>query len=78
MAALFEHIVSRRLSQEYENVATEALTFIVHEDQKAHDAFVELLRGAQPDLDRNLVFSTQEGDPRRAGLRGTRPIPNSK
>ncbi|MEW6269193.1 MAG: hypothetical protein AB1689_07850 [Thermodesulfobacteriota bacterium] len=60
MSTLFEHIVARRLSHEYENVATEALAFIVSEEPKARDALVDLLRAAQPSLSGSLMFSAQK------------------
>lgn len=60
MPTLFEHIVARRLSHEYEDVATEALAFIVAEEPKARDALVDLLRAAQPSLTEPLTFSAQK------------------
>lgn len=42
--SLFSHIVSRRLSAEYENVATEGLLYIVCSVPKAKRALVELFR----------------------------------
>jgi hypothetical protein len=60
MPTLFEHIVSRRLSQQYEDVATEALAFVVNQEPAAREALVEFLRLAQPGLSLDLVFSTQD------------------
>lgn len=60
MTTIFEHIVSRRLSHQYEDVATEALAFILDRDQAARDALIDLLRSAQPALSPTLVFSAQD------------------
>lgn len=58
MATIFEHIVSRRLSQQYEDVATDALAFILDRDEAAREALVELLRSAQPHLSPSLMFDS--------------------
>jgi hypothetical protein len=69
MTTIFEHIVSRRLSQQYEDVATDALAFILDRDKAAREALVELLRSAQPGLSSGLVFSAQDA---HAGSRSGR------
>jgi hypothetical protein len=58
MKTVFSHIVQSRLSQENENVATEALAFIVESSDKARSGLMKLLRGIAPDLP-PLRFRTQ-------------------
>jgi hypothetical protein len=50
MTTVFSYIVQRRLSQENENVATEALAFILESSERGRSALVKLLRGIAPDL----------------------------
>ncbi len=65
MRTVFSHIVQKRLSQENENVATEALAFILQSSDAAKTGLLKLLRGIIPDLP-SLWFRTQqmEGDTR--------------
>ena len=65
MQSVFSHIVKKRLSQENENVATEALAFILQSSKAAQVGMAKLLRSVVPDLP-NLWFRTQqtEGDTR--------------
>ncbi|MCE9560775.1 MAG: PD-(D/E)XK nuclease family protein [Planctomycetes bacterium] len=58
MASIFSHIVQKRLSQEKENVATEALTFILRSKEQARAGLMKLLRGIAPELP-TLQFRTQ-------------------
>jgi hypothetical protein len=61
MNTLFSHIVQKRLSQEYENIATEGLAFILHSSESARSGLVKLLRRIAPDLP-SLQFRTQQTD----------------
>ena len=61
MQTVFSHIVQTRYSQERENIATEALLFILDTFPAAHDALMKLLRGITPDLP-DLHFGTQQTD----------------
>ena len=56
---VFSHIVQKRLSQESENIATEALAFILQSSEAAQGGMMKLLRGIVPDLP-NLWFRTQQ------------------
>jgi hypothetical protein len=59
MPTVFSHIVQKHLSQESENVATEALAFILQSSEAAKGGMMKLLRGIIPDLP-NLWFRTQQ------------------
>lgn len=61
MQTVFSHIVQKRLSQENENVATEALAFILRSHEAAHHGMMKLLRGVDPHMPR-LWFRTQQVD----------------
>lgn len=61
MQTVFSHIVKMRLSQESENVATTALSFILESSEAARNGMLKLLRGIVPDLPR-LWFRTQQSD----------------
>lgn len=65
MQTVFSHIVQMRLSQEYENIATEALAFILDSSDQARTGFLKFLREIEPSLP-GLNFRTQlsEGDAR--------------
>ena len=65
MNTVFSHIVQKRLSHEAEDVATEALAFILRSSDSARLALLNLLRGIEPELP-ELYFRTQqtEGDAR--------------
>jgi len=73
---VFSHIVTKRLSKEYENVATEALAFVLDSSESARNGLMKLLRGIEPDLP-TLRFRTQETDgnarPDMWGFDGTIP-----
>jgi len=60
MQTIFSHIVQKRLSQEHENIATEALTFILNSNNTAYQAFMNLLRLTVEDLPA-LDFKQQKG-----------------
>lgn len=59
MSTVFSHIVRKRLSQEAEDVATEALAFIVESSEAARRGFTEFLRRIEPDIP-SLCFRTQQ------------------
>jgi len=66
MNTVFSHIVQKRLSQENEDVATDALCFILHSSESARKGMMKLLRGIVGDMP-DLRFRTQQAE------RGTRP-----
>ncbi len=59
MSTVFSYIVQKRLSQEYENVATEALAFIVNSSEGARTGLMKMLHGIAPELPLSLRFDTQ-------------------
>jgi len=59
MQTVFSYIVSNRLSQEYENVATESLAFILQYSESSRNGMMKLLRGVTPDMP-DLHFRTQQ------------------
>lgn len=61
MQTVFSHIVQKRLSQENENVATEALAFVLRSHEAAHNGMMKLLRGVDPHMP-HLWFRTQQTD----------------
>jgi len=58
MKSVLSHIVSQRLSQEYENIATDALAFILKRNGSAREGFMNVLREVLPELP-DLHFRTQ-------------------
>lgn len=58
MNTVFSHIVQKRLSQEYENVATDALAFILESSERVRNGMMKLLRAVVPGLP-PLRFDTQ-------------------
>ncbi|MCX6690807.1 MAG: hypothetical protein NTW33_01835 [Methanoregula sp.] len=76
MSTVFSHIVQKQFSKQYENVATEALAFILHSNDSARNGMIRLLRGIAPDMP-DLHFRTQqtEGSTRPDSTRpdSTRP-----
>ncbi|MBI5768313.1 MAG: PD-(D/E)XK nuclease family protein [Verrucomicrobia bacterium] len=60
MQTVFSHIVQKRLSHEGENVATEALAFLLSREA-TRKGMMKLLRGIVPQLP-NLWFSTQDSE----------------
>lgn len=59
MQTVFSHIVQKRFSQVNEDVATDALAFILHSSESARTGMMKLLRGVVPDLPL-LRFKTQQ------------------
>ena len=76
MNTVFSYIVQKRLSQENENVATEALAFILDSSERGRSGLMRLLRGIAPDLPA-LRFRTQQSEgsarPDMWGLDGDTP-----
>lgn len=58
MQTVFSHIVQKRFSQEGEDVATDALAFILDSSESARNGMIKLLRGIDPSLPA-LRFETQ-------------------
>lgn len=73
MSTVFSHIVQKRFSQEYENIATDALAFILESSESARCGLMKLLRGIEPGLP-SLLFRTQQTEgstrPDMCGLDG--------
>ena len=59
--SVFSYIVQRRYSRDYENIATDALAFILDSSEPARSGLMKLLRGIAPDLP-SLRFRTQHGE----------------
>jgi len=59
MNTIFSHIVQKRLSRENENVATEALCYVLGYSKAARNGMMKLLRGVVPELP-DLRFQTQQ------------------
>jgi hypothetical protein len=61
MQSVFSHLVRTRLATESENVATEALGFILESSEAARGGMIKLLRGLVPELP-ELWFRTQQSE----------------
>jgi hypothetical protein len=59
MQTVFSHIVQKRFSQENENVATDALAFILHSSESARTGMLKLLRAVAPSMP-SLRFRSQQ------------------
>ena len=59
METVFSHIIQKRFSQVNEDVATDALAFILNSSVAAQNGMMKLLRGINPKLP-NLQFRTQQ------------------
>lgn len=59
MQTVFSHIVQKRFSQVNEDVATDALAFILRSSESARDGMMKLLRGIAADIP-DLRFRTQQ------------------
>ncbi len=57
MPTVLSHIVQKQFSREYENVATEALAFILHSNESARNGMMKLLRAVASDIP-DLQFRT--------------------
>ena len=60
---VLSHIVRKRFSTEYENVATEALAFILHSSESARNGMVKLLQSVDKNMP-DLQFRTQQTEGR--------------
>jgi len=59
MQTVFSHIVQKRFSQVNEDVATDALEFVLNSSEAARSGMMKLLRGIVPELP-ELQFQTQQ------------------
>jgi hypothetical protein len=59
MPTVLSHIVQKRYSQEYENIATDALAYILDTSESAHDGMTRLLHGIVAGMP-GLRFRTQQ------------------
>jgi len=59
MDTVFSHIVQKRFSQVNEDVATDALAFILQSSESARNGLIKLLRGVVADMP-ELRFRTQQ------------------
>lgn len=53
MHTVFSHIIQKRFSQENEDVATDALAYVLESSEAARRGMTNFLRGLIPDLLRN-------------------------
>jgi hypothetical protein len=76
MESVLSQIVRKRFSQVNEDVATDALAYILESSEAARAAMMSLLRGVVPDLP-DLRFKTQQAEgamrPDMCGLAGNEP-----
>jgi len=76
MQTVFSHIIQKRFSQVHEDVATDALAFILHSSEAARSGMMKLLRGLVPELP-DLRFRTQQTEggirPDMCGFAGVHP-----
>lgn len=61
METVFSHIVQKRFSRGYEDIATDALAYILASSDGARRGFMKLLRGIERDLP-DLEFRTQQAE----------------
>jgi hypothetical protein len=59
MQTVFSHIVQKRFSHVNEDVATDALAFVLHASEAARNGMIKLLRGIVSDMP-DLCFRTQQ------------------
>jgi hypothetical protein len=59
METVFSHIIQKRFSKVNEDVATDALAFLLHSSEAARNGMMKLLRGIVPGLS-GLQFRTQQ------------------
>lgn len=59
MSSVFSHIVQKRFSQMNEDIATDALAFVLESSEDARNGMMKLLRGILPELP-PLYFLTQQ------------------
>jgi len=61
MHTVFSHIIQKRFSEEYEDVATESLAYVLDTSDAARGGMTKLLRGIIPELP-PLRFKTQQAE----------------
>ncbi|MFH1676609.1 MAG: hypothetical protein ABIC40_06245 [bacterium] len=61
MGTVFSYIVQKLFSQENENIATDALAFILHSNESAQTGMMKLLRGIDANIP-TLQFRTQKNE----------------
>ena len=61
MSTVFSHIIQKRFSQVNEDVATDALAYVLESSEAARSGMTKLLRGIHPDLP-PLRFKTQQAE----------------
>ncbi len=61
MQTVFSHIIQKRFSRSYEDVATDALAFILKSNDAAHKGMMKLLRRIDNNLP-DLQFTTQQSE----------------
>jgi len=59
MQTVFSYIIRKQFSSEYENVATEALAYILNSSESARKGMMKVLRNIAPDMP-DLQFRTQQ------------------
>ncbi|MBN1361614.1 MAG: hypothetical protein JW993_13530 [Sedimentisphaerales bacterium] len=59
MSTVFSHIIQKRFSQVNEDVATDALAYVLESSEAARNGMTKLLRGISPDLP-SLRFKVQQ------------------
>lgn len=65
MRTVFSHVIQKRFSDENEDVATEALAFLLNESAAARSSLVKILRGLSPELpEMEFRSQKQEGQAR--------------
>jgi len=76
MKSILSYIVHKKFSDENENVATEALAYILHSSEAARGSLIKFLRGVIPELP-DLSFQTQQTEnsirPDMWGMDGSTP-----
>jgi hypothetical protein len=61
MQTVFSHIIQKHFSQENENVATDALAYILNSSGSARNGMMKLIRGIVPSMP-GLQFQTQQSE----------------
>ncbi len=76
MATVFSHIIQKRFSQVNEDVATDALAYVLESSESARRGILNLIRGCVPDMP-ELTFKTQQTEgsirPDMWGYAGNQP-----
>jgi len=70
MPTIFSHIIQKKFSAQYEDVATDALAYLIKSSPGAHRGMMKLLRGLVPGLVPELpelCFKTQQAAQKEEG-----------